>query len=397
MRSVELFTGAGGLALGLSRAGFSHLALVERDEDSCRTLAENIRRKVQGIQHWPVHHRDVCRFDYRFLPEDIELLAAGVPCQPFSIGGKHRGPQDERNMFPELNRAVRHLKPKAILLENVRGLVRPSFSKYFGYIELTLMYPELQRKSGEEWHEHLSRLERYHTKGKPTGLWYRVIHRVLNAADYGVPQRRERLFMVAVRADLGVEWSFPTATHCQEALHWQQFYTGEYWERHRIPSKQRPGAPGEAKRYPQKSFLSTLLKPWRTVREAVSNLPRPAASRGKDEPGLTHFIIPGARSYVGHTGSPLDAPAKTLKAGVHGVPGGENTLRQGDGSIRYFTIRESARLQTFPDDFIFAGSWTESMRQIGNAVPVLLGEVIARKLKATLSEKADKSNGGRPI
>jgi DNA (cytosine-5)-methyltransferase 1 len=85
----------------------------------------------------------------------------------------------------------------------------------------------------------------------------------------------------------------------------------------------------------------------------------------------------GARSYPGHTGSPIDEPAKTLKAGDHGVPGGENMLRRADGSIRYFSVRESARLQTFPDDFWFHGSWTETMRQLGNAVPVRLAKIVA--------------------
>ena len=100
-----------------------------------------------------------------------------------------------------------------------------------------------------------------------------------------------------------------------------------------------------------------------------------------------HKLQGGARSYPGHTGSPLDEPAKTLKAGDHGVPGGENMLRTPSGSVRYFSIRESARLQTFPDDFVFHGSWTESMRQLGNAVPVALAEIVARSVKAKL-EKA---------
>jgi DNA (cytosine-5)-methyltransferase 1 len=94
--------------------------------------------------------------------------------------------------------------------------------------------------------------------------------------------------------------------------------------------------------------------------------------------------MPGARPYVGHTGSPYDQPAKTLKAGDHGVPGGENMLVMDDGSVRYFSVREAARLQTFPDDYAFSGAWSENMRQIGNAVPVRLGELIARDIRARL-------------
>jgi len=388
MQSVELYTGAGGLALGISRAGFKHLAVVERDHDSCDTLRENKRRKVEGVDHWPVFNCDVRDFDFGSIPEGIELLAAGVPCQPFSIGGKHKGQLDERNLFPQTIEVIRRLKPQAVIIENVRGLRRPSFAKYFGYIELMLTYPEIIRKKDEQWIDHLSKLERYHTRGKRDGLHYRVVHRILNAADYGVAQKRERLFMVAIRADLGVEWSFPPATHSPERLQWEQFCTGEYWNKHEVPTSQRPKLSGplrERIRILRTRLVAPTLKPWKTVRDAISDLPKPSSIRSCDEPGLTHFSIQGARSYVGHTGSPLDEPAKTLKAGVHGVPGGENMLAEPNASVRYFTIRESARLQTFPDSFIFPGSWTESMRQIGNAVPVLLAEQIAMRLKKVLS------------
>jgi len=391
MQSVELYTGAGGLALGISRAGFNHLAVVELDRDSCETLQENKRRRVEGVDHWPVFNCDVREFDFGSLPEGIELVAAGVPCQPFSIGGKHKGHSDERNLFPQTVDVIRRLKPQAVIIENVRGLRRPSFAKYFGYIELMLTYPEIVRKKEEQWTDHVSRLERYHTRGKRDGLLYRVVHRILNAADYGVPQRRERLFMVAIRADLGIEWSFPPATHSPDRLLWEQFYSGEYWDKHDVPTSRRPKLTGplrERIRIVRTRLVAPTLKPWRTVRDAICDLPRPSSARSNDEPGLTHFSIPGARSYVGHTGSPLDEPAKTLKAGVHGVPGGENMLAGSDGSVRYFTIRESARLQTFPDAFVFPNSWTESMRQIGNAVPVLLAEQIATNLKATLSQRA---------
>ena len=127
-------------------------------------------------------------------------------------------------------------------------------------------------------------------------------------------------------------------------------------------------------------------RPWLTVRDAIGDLPDPELQPELAAACLNHRFQGGARSYVGHTGSPLDEPAKTLKAGVHGVPGGENMLRRADGSVRYFSVRESARLQTFPDKYRFHGSWTESMRQLGNAVPVKLaqavGENVARHLTA---------------
>lgn len=387
MQSLELYTGAGGLALGVGRAGFEHLALVELDEDSCKTLEENKRRAVEGMRRWRIVNCDIEEFDFGSVPEGIELLAAGVPCQPFSIGGKHKGHSDERNLFPQTIEAIRKVKPLTVILENVRGLRRRSFSKYFGYIELMLTYPEIARRKDEGWVDHLSRLERYHTRGKRDGLFYRVVHRILNAADYGVPQKRDRLFMVAMRADIGVEWSFPSPTHSSDSLLWEQYCSKEYWDRHEIPARRRP-QPGPELRA-RVEWLDSLLippslHPWKTVRDAIGDLPKPSSKRTSDEPGLTHFAIEGARSYVGHTGSPLDEPAKTLKAGVHGVPGGENMLALPDGSVRYFTIRESARLQTFPDAYIFPNSWTESMRQIGNAVPVELAELIGRSVAHTL-------------
>jgi DNA (cytosine-5)-methyltransferase 1 len=386
MRSVELFSGAGGLALGVARAGFEHLAVVEWDRSACKTLRENQMRKVESMPEWPVHNCDVRDFDYTLVKEGVDLLAGGVPCQPFSIGGKHKGHEDERNMFPAMVSAIRMLKPRAVLVENVRGLARPAFSKYFGYIELMLTYPEIQRKRGEDWIEHLARLERYHTKGRNDGLCYHVVHRVLNAADYGIPQKRERLFIVAIRADLGIEWSFPSPTHCAETLLWEQVRSGEYWQRHGVKAPK----PSPALRSRLEAVTQFLLPPprkaWRTVRDAVAGLPQPAENRMSEEPGLNHFMIPGARSYAGHTGSVLDQPAKTLKAGVHGVPGGENMLALPSGKVRYFTIRESARLQSFPDTFVFPDSWTESMRQIGNAVPVELAELLAGRLAFVLGQ-----------
>ena len=381
MKSVELFVGAGGLAMGVSRAGFSPLAVVEWDNDACETIRENQRRGVNPVRKWPLHHMDVRKFDYSNISQPVDLLAGGPPCQPFSLGGKHRGRHDERDMFPQVVRAVRELHPKAILIENVKGLTRQSFARYFEYIKLQITYPDILSRKNEDWLDHLTRLERYHTKGKRDGLYYRVVTRLLNAADYGVPQRRERVFFVGFRSDLGLEWSFPPATHSLEALLWDQWVSGEYWDRHGVAKRNRPKlSPRLQARVTglKNSAERPTEKPWLTVREAISDLPRP--DKGRRSSFSNHRFIPGARPYPGHTGSPMDEPAKTLKAGDHGVPGGENMLAHPDGRVRYFTVRESARLQSFPDEYVFRGSWTESMRQLGNAVPVKLGQAVAANI-----------------
>ena len=141
MRSVELFAGAGGLALGVHAAGFHHDAVVEWDHDACNTIRENQRLGSKFVQGWSVHEGDVAKFDYSTIDDGLDLLAGGPPCQPFSLAGKHRGHQDERNMFPQVVRAVRELQPKAIIVENVKGLARPTFADYLNYILLQLKFP----------------------------------------------------------------------------------------------------------------------------------------------------------------------------------------------------------------------------------------------------------------
>lgn len=384
MKSVELFAGAGGLAMGVSKAGFKHEMVIEWDRDACDTIRTNKDRDVYPVSDWPVFQGDVRTFDFSALPSDITLLSGGPPCQPFSLGGKHRGYSDERDMFPQAVRAVRELRPKAFLFENVKGLLRQSFAKYFEYILLQLTYPEIVRKNDEDWQCHLDRLERYHTKGMNGGLFYRVVFRLLNSADFGVPQKRERVIIVGFRGDIGLQWAFPSAIHSQRSLLWDQWITKVYWDRHEISKNKRPDVPTD--RLKEKLLKNGPFseKPWLTVRDTISDLPQPKEN-GASYGVLNHRLIPGARTYPGHTGSPLDEPAKTLKAGDHGVPGGENTLVLPDGSVRYFTVRECARLQTFPDDYMFIGSWTESMRQLGNAVPVKLSHTVASHIKERLS------------
>ncbi len=384
MRAIELFAGAGGLGLGVSSAGFKTEQVIEWDRYCCDTIRENQARKLVPLKDWPLFEGDVRDFDFRMFEDKVELVSGGPPCQPFSLGGKHGAYNDVRDMFPQAVRAVRQCRPQAFIFENVKGLTRSTFANYYEYVYLQMSYPELQRRESEDWADHLKRLERHHTgKRRERSLEYRVVRRVLNAANYGVPQKRERVFFVGFRADLGVEWHFPDKTHSIDALIRDQCGSGNYWDRHEVAKKQRvfpAGWPQRGKKLADKQ----VKQAWRTVRDVVCDLPDPERFPILARAYHNHFFQAGARTYKGHTGSPIDEPAKTLKAGVHGVPGGENMVVAPDGSVRYFTVRESARLQTFPDDFAFHGSWTETMRQLGNAVPVGLAHAVASSVKRQL-------------
>ena len=392
MRSVELFAGAGGLAIGMGRAGFNHAAVVEWDHDSCETFRFNQKNHAHDVNLWPVFEGDAREFDYSTIEGEVVVVSGGPPCQPFSLGGKARGQTDARDMFPQAVRAVRELRPKAFIFENVKGLLRQSFTSYFEYIQLQLAHPDLTRKKGEDWEPHFRRLAR-HNKASKEAATYKVVPQLLNAANYGVPQRRERVFLVGFRSDLKAEWAFPNATHSEDALLRELWITGDYWEKHRVPKRHRPVM--NAKLATRIARLRNdevfTAQPWRTVRDAIADLPNPETQQSCTI--ANHVFNAGARSYPGHTGSPLDEPAKTLKAGGHGVPGGENMLVRPDGSVRYFTVREAARLQTFSDDYIFCGSWTETMRQLGNAVPVWLAEAIALSVAEILSPREKNMRG----
>ncbi|NJN74095.1 MAG: DNA (cytosine-5-)-methyltransferase, partial [Limnothrix sp. RL_2_0] len=190
---LELFTGAGGLAKGLDMAGIQHKAFVEWNKDACKTLANNY------VNHL-VHNVDIRTFKFEQF-KFVDMVVGGPPCQPFSMGGKHGGNMDQRDMFPYACKAINICKPKAFIFENVKGILRKSFSSYFEYIILRLTYPEISCGSSESWKDHLARLEKIHTSGKYHGVKYKVIFRLLDAANYGVPQRRERVFIIGIRED----------------------------------------------------------------------------------------------------------------------------------------------------------------------------------------------------
>lgn len=392
MKSVELFAGAGGLALGASLAGFTPQAVIEWDKWACDTIRENQQRQNPLVMNWPLYESDVRLFDFSGISGEIDLVAGGPPCQPFSLGGKHRAYSDKRDMLPTTIDVVRRLRPKAFLVENVKGLTRATFANYLQYTLLQLTFPELIIGRKETWLEHLARLEKEKTSGKMEGLIYDVVCRVVNAADYGIPQRRERVFIVGFRHDMEVSWSFPETSHSHDALLHSQYVSGEYWDKHKVSLKARP--PMEAKSTARIGRIrefnqSSLGKPWLTVRDAFQGLPDPRNTKLASH-HYNHIFQVGARIYKGHTGSPLDLPAKTLKAGDHGVPGGENMIVMPSGEVRYFTVRESARLQTFPDTYIFHGSWTETMRQLGNAVPVALARIMMGSVAEKLIEAEAK-------
>lgn len=396
MRSLELFAGGGGLGLGLDLAGFKAAAVVEWDKWCCDTIRHNQSLGYPLVQNWKVHQIDAKEFDYEAL-SGIELISGGPPCQPFSLGGKHRGYDDSRDMFPTAVKAVRMLRPKAFIFENVKGITRPSFANYFQYIQLQLSFPEIVIKPKEGWLAHLARLEQQRTSGNRSGLQYNVVARVLNAADYGIPQQRERVFIVGYRSDSGERWSFPEATHSYAALLRSQFDTGEYWQTHDVKraARERHLALHRMEAERRIDAKEAELKPWLTVRDAIGDLPDPKSRSARTV--LNHNFQPGAKPYPGHTGSQLDLPAKTLKAGDHGVPGGENMIDFGDGTYRYFTVRESARLQTFPDGYLFHGSWTETMRQLGNAVPVRLANVVGASVALQLLSASESRLKARPL
>ncbi|WP_198157740.1 DNA cytosine methyltransferase [Mycobacterium celatum] len=384
--SIELFTGGGGLALALHEAGFQHLYVNEFERRACDTLRANGAVDVAppGIRNtslpaaagvlraakWPLLEADVRELTFTECATKVDLVAGGVPCQPFSLGGVHKGHLDERNLWPEFERVVRQTGPRVFLGENVKGLTRPSFAPYWQYILRSLRAPFESRRDGETWEQHDRRLIRILKKdGDPTER-YDVEPYLVNAADYGVPQVRWRVFVIGIRRDQALNWEFPAATHSRYGLHRAQ-KEGTYWRDHSLKA-----APSQA--IPCNDTEDDLDR-WLTLRDAIADLPEPL--EGAETPGwLHHKGHPGARIYVGHTPNELDRPAKTVKAGVHGVPGGESVLRKDNGQVRYLTVRETARIMSFPDTWQLAGPRGEQMRQLGNAVPVRLGRIVADSL-----------------
>ena len=431
--SVELFAGGGGLAMAVHRAAFRPLLFNEFNEPACRTLLASGKRTLtdDGLvridettpkppapgEPAPLYPKDVRQLDLSAFEGMVDILAGGPPCQPFSAGGVAKGDEDRRNMFPALFKAVREMRPKAVLCENVRGLLRPSFAEYFRYIQNELKLPFEKRDDDARWQDHNAHLTGILDELSPDDSdpdHYKLVVVPVNAADYGVPQIRNRVVIVAFRSDLGInvdtfEKFVKMPQFSENALYRSmQDEDGPYWQRHpEVPAHLRDEVRARVPKVPKKDDCA----PWRTLRDAIqgygtedllSALPKVDCGRLEEkfdfgqEIGVSHHVgWPGARIYKGHTPNELDRPAKTVKAGVHGVPGGESVMlvdepfRGQDGQLcqhRYMTVRETARVMTFPDEWVGSGPRGEQMRQLGNAVPVLLGEFFARAIADALAE-----------
>ncbi len=430
--SVELFAGGGGLAIAVHQAGFRPLLFNEWAKRACQTLAANGAQRVPDGEKpslpevgepVPLIEGDVQKVNLTYLNGWVDVVAGGPPCQPFSLGGIAKGDEDHRNMFPQMFRAIREIQPKAVICENVRGLLRPSFKPYFDYIQRELKLPFERRKSDATWHEHDAIL-RKRLRSVPDEERYEVVMTPVNAADYGVPQIRHRVMLIAFRTDLGVDVdafrkTVTISKFSQEAL-FRSIRSGEYWKRHAsIASIPQHVIDRVEARLP-KVLKEDDCQPWRTLRDAINGfgVGQKSDAGGDKEPLLDslppvpldqldmrtvqggipdHVGWPGARIYDGHTPNELDNPAKTVKAGVHGVPGGESVMLLDERASevnspngwrylhRYMTVRETARVMTFPDDWKLAGPRGEKMRQLGNAVPVSLGSFFAQAVANALA------------
>jgi len=313
LTSVEICTGAGGQALGLEQAGFKHLIVVELDPHACATLRKN--RPKWAVEEADLHHWNPGRLE----GQKIDLLAGGVPCPPFSKAGRQLGADDERDLFPRALELVEVLKPRAVMLENVRGLLDPVFADYRAGVD--------------------DRLDR---------LGYRPSWRLLNASDFGVPQLRPRVVMVAIRKELGqFDWPEPELVDDGDTL-----TVG-------VALKDLMGANG-----------------WPLVDEWVK-----AAS------SIAPTLVGGSKKHGGPDLGPTRARAAWDKLGVDGrtlaeeAPGPEFV-----GKPR-LTVRMAARVQGFPDAWEFVGRKTHTYRQVGNAFPPPVACAVGLQIKAALRNK----------
>ena len=328
--NIELFAGAGGLALGVEKAGFNTLGLIEFDKDAADTLKKN-------RPNWNVINDDIANISCLDLEKyfsikkgELDLLSGGAPCQAFSYAGKRLGLEDARGtLFYHYALFLEKLQPKMFLFENVRGLLTHDHGKTYS----TML--DIFTRAG-----------------------YTIDKQVLNAWNYGVPQKRERLITIGIRNDLvgKTEYRFPKAHSYKPVLRDVL-----------LDCPDGPGVPyGEKKR---KIFeLVPAGGYWRDIDPAIAK-----------EYMKSCWDMEGGRTGILRRMS-LDEPSLTVLTS----PSQKQTERCHPLEARPFTVRENARCQTFPDDWEFCGNVSAQYKQVGNAVPVNLAYDIAKEIANSL-------------
>ncbi len=334
--SIELFAGGGGLALGMYLAGFRHVLLNEFDTSACQTLKAN-------CPEWNVVEGDVRHIDFTPLRGKIDFLSGGFPCQAFSYAGKQAGFNDTRGtLFFELARAVKEVQPLVFMGENVKGLISHDSGRTFETIKNTI-----------------------------SELGYTLVEpRVLKAIMYQVPQKRERLILIAIRNDIADKVQFHWPTPFERVLTLRDaIYKGVIYDCD-VPAS-------DGAKYPDKKRKVLELVPqggdWRDLPEEIA----------KNYLGGS-WLLGGGKTGMARRLS-LDEPSLTLTCS----PCQKQTERCHPLETRPLSIREYARIQTFPDYWQFQGTITEKYKQIGNAVPVNLAWAVGRSLIRLLNDIQD--------
>lgn len=313
MNVVSLFCGAGGMDLGFIKAGHKIVWANDNDLDSCNTYEFNIGHKVIC--------KDIKQVKSNEIP-DCDIVIGGFPCQGFSIANKYRSLEDNRNsLYLELLRIIKDKKPKYFIAENVPGICSLG-----GY---ATKEDKLNHK-GIIFSQILKELE------SANNIGYTVNFKILNSADFGVPQIRRRVIIFGVRKDINQELEYPKPIY----------------------------------------FKNSITNKWLTVKEALANLPENPSNKIPNHIGTNHKVK--INGHIGNRKTEWNKPSPTI-VGRGGGTGGPVIIPH-PNLKRRMTVRETARLQTFPDNFIFKGSITSQYRQIGNAVPVEMAYYIAKQL-----------------
>ncbi|WP_299005113.1 DNA (cytosine-5-)-methyltransferase [uncultured Tenacibaculum sp.] len=334
---LELFAGAGGLAIGLEQSGIKCVALNEIDKWACETLRKN-------RPHWNVLEGDIKSFNFENYKNEVEIVTGGFPCQAFSYAGKKLGLEDARGtLFYEFARVVQEVNPLICIGENVKGL--------------------LSHDKGKTLQGMISILDE---------IGYNVVPvQVLKAINYNVPQKRERLILVGVRKDININYEYPTPYNTIYNL-------SDALKKGRLYDKDVPKSPGS--KYPEHKKEVLDLVPqkgyWRDLPIDIQ----------KEYMGKSFYLGGGKTGMARRIG--WDEPCLTLTCS----PAQKQTERCHPEETRPFTVREYARIQTFPDSWEFAGSVSQQYKQIGNAVPCNLGKEIGYSIIKFLNKYYSKSN-----